>query len=732
MIYILLHILLIAFIFPNTTESDTISILIPEVEIYGGLNESAGSINISIIKEDKFTHNGNKNFENLIQSIGNLHYAGGTSRAKYFQLRGLGELSQFSGEGAPHFYVGYMIDNIDFSGIGMIGMLEDVKQIEIFKGPQSSIYGPNAMAGMINVVSNNPTKDKSLNISTNLYSNNGQSYSLSSSIPITKRLFSRFTLFKNYTDGFIKNVSDINNPKFNTNAKKESLFRTKLIYNPNAKLLLTLTIYHIDLNNKYDVWSPDNNGFITFSDFQGYDKQKTNAFSINSKFNLTNSTLTSITAYSDNKMGYSYDGDWGNIIYWEQDPYNWYKDNLDYFSEDVCIQTYGYYPCYYDYDFTDKTQRNRFSFSQEFRIKNNLKNNIILTSGIYYSKTKESDIRDGWIFAGAATNIHSIFDILNYAFYTQIAYPITKNLLISTTLRFDINDTKQDLNYASNDENWNTVHYFYNNEITDNNLIGGSIKINYQHTKTLIFNTFLSRGYKTSGINQTQYEEFDEKFRIYRSETCNNIEFGLNYIKNKYNFKISTFYMHRDNPQLRLAHQYTSDPTSFDYATYNAETAYHYGTEADFIINFSKFFKISQSFSLLETYVSKFKYRGTSYGNRELSHSPNHKYTLGIYYDFSKYINGLKIDIQSSYISNFYFEEQNDEQSNSYNLIDISLEYKYKNLTAALWSKNITNEKYAIRGYKFVLDPISEEGKSYKSFGNLRTTGITLSFNIED
>ena len=435
MIHIFLYILLITFIFPNTTESDTASILIPQVEIYGGLNESIGSTNISIIKEDKFNHNGNKNFENLIQSIGNLHYAGGTSRARYFQLRGLGELSQFSGEGAPHFYVGYMIDDINFSGIGMLGILEDIKQIEIFKGPQSSVYGPNAMAGTINLISNNPTEYKSLNINTTLYSNNGQSYSLSSSIPLTKKLFSRFTLLKNYTDGFIKNISDINNPQFNTNAKDESLLRSKFIYNPNSQSLLTLTIYHIDLNNKYDLWSPDNNGFTTYSDFQGYDKQKTNAFSINSKFNLTNSTLTSITAYSDNKIAYSYDGDWGNLNYWEEE-YDYYKDSPTYFNIIACENGYeGDFMCpseYYSYEFSDMTNRKRYSFSQEFRVKNNLKNNIMLTSGIYYSKIKEIDRRDGWLFAGAATNIYSIFDVLNYAVYTQVAYPITEKLLISS------------------------------------------------------------------------------------------------------------------------------------------------------------------------------------------------------------------------------------------------------------------------------------------------------------
>ena len=87
--------------------------------------------------------------------------------------------------------------------------------------------------------------------------------------------------------------------------------------------------------------------------------------------------------------------------------------------------------------------------------------------------------------------------------------------------------------------------------------------------------------------------------------------------------------------------------------------------------------------------------------------------------------------MDSNFIGAFYFEEQNDEQSDSYNLTDISLKYKYNNFIVSLWSKNITNEKYPIRGYSFVLDP-TYTIKSYQSFGNPRTTGITLSFNIED
>ena len=728
MIYILLQILLISFTFSSTSNSDTTSILISEIEIYGGINESSTSTNISIIKNNQFVTNGQKNFEDLIQSISNLHYAGGTSRARYFQLRGLGELSQFSGEGAPHFYVGCIIDNIDFSGIGMIGILDDMKQIEIFKGPQSSSYGPNAMAGVINFISNDPGEDKNLNINGSIYSNNSYSYAASSSLKLTNKVLSRFTLSHNYTDGFINNISNKN--QSDTNSKDESLFRMKFLYTPNKYSSILFTAYFVNLNNKYDIWTPDNNGFTTFSDFQGLDKQNSKALSIKSDYKLNNSILELITTYSYNTILYSYDGDWGNLNYWEEE-YDYYENSPTYFDDEACNDTYqGYLMCpdnYYPYAFTDVTNRIRKSYSQELRVKYNLRGNAILTSGLYYSQIKEHDKRDGWLFAGAATNINSIFDIANYALYTPISYPITNSLLISSTLRFDVNHTKQNLKYSYYDIFQNE----YENQIKDKNLIGGNIKINYQYNKSLILNAYISRGYKTSGINQTQYPDFDESFRIYDTESCNNLELGLNYNSKKYKLKLSSFYMERINPQLRLSHQYTNDPTSFDYATYNAKSAYHYGMEIAITARLSKFLTLSQSISILKTLVSGFEYQNNLYGDRELSHSPNQKYTSTLSYDFSKYITGLSLNAESNYVGEFYFEEQNNIKSKPYNLINMSLKYNYKNSTISLWVKNITNKKYAIRGYSFVLDP-TYTIKSYQSFGDLRSIGITVNFNIKN
>ena len=68
---------------------------IPEIEVYGGLSENHQSTNLEIINNKNFQIKGNQHFDNIINSISSLHFSGGTSRARYYQLRGLGELSQF-------------------------------------------------------------------------------------------------------------------------------------------------------------------------------------------------------------------------------------------------------------------------------------------------------------------------------------------------------------------------------------------------------------------------------------------------------------------------------------------------------------------------------------------------------------------------------------------------------------------------------------------------------------
>src|SRR6187549_1595932 len=100
---------------------------------------------------------GVQHFQDVLGLVPNLNWSAGTSRPRYFQLRGIGELSQW--QGAPNPSVGFLIDGIDFSGVGMPATLSDVERIEVLRGPQGTAYGANALAGLIAVSTRTPQRD---------------------------------------------------------------------------------------------------------------------------------------------------------------------------------------------------------------------------------------------------------------------------------------------------------------------------------------------------------------------------------------------------------------------------------------------------------------------------------------------------------------------------------------------------------------------------------------------
>ena len=280
------------------------------------------------------------------------------------------------------------------------------------------------MAGLISMRSVEPISHFESSIQTMIATENTRNIGISINTPLLKNLNTRISVFSSETDGFrenqYKNIT-------NSDGKSELLIRDKSTWLPFSFIQLDLTALYSEQNNKYDVWAPDNNkNLITYSDREGKDSQASRAFSLRTSVkDVAGFDLLSITTYSLNEMEHSYDGDWGNSELWSQDPYNF----------DSEIQGW-------EYDFFDKTIKNRTTVTEEFRIYRDLSNNSSLIVGTYVKFLSETDDASGYLFAGDASKYDGSFDINNIAGYMQYEQKLNHRFTLSLNTRFETNQIK--------------------------------------------------------------------------------------------------------------------------------------------------------------------------------------------------------------------------------------------------------------------------------------------------
>ena len=395
-----------------------------EVIVRSGLSEeSIQSLHssITVIKSNDIRQSGVKHFQGLTDQISNLNWAGGTSRPRYFQIRGIGENSHYFGEGPPNFSVGFVYDNIDLSGLGMVGFTHDISQIEVFKGSQSTIFGANSIGGFISVNSNNPTEKLEARFNSSMGSDGFYNVGATFNLSLSKKLGLRISSSKNYSNGFRENIF----LKSKTTNKRDEIFsKVKFYYKPLKNLSFLGTYIYVDQDNGYDAWAPDNNEkFTTYSDSLGFDSQLTRGLSLESNYQLFDDMkITSITSFSNVELNHSYDGDWANNDYW--------------------LNEHGFDPEleYYEYKFFDNNDRKRKNFTQELRT--SIRSLVL---GVYLKNLKEEDKASGYLYGGLATDSESMYNFLSSATYAQYEFMLTKKLKLKANIRYE----ESDISYES-------------------------------------------------------------------------------------------------------------------------------------------------------------------------------------------------------------------------------------------------------------------------------------------
>jgi len=231
-----------------------------EIVVVGGLRDEVlaeVAASVTVLDSRQIRAGGGNHFQDLLQAVPNLNWAGGTARPRYLQIRGIGERSQYAGEGAPNFSVGFIVDDVDLSGLGT-GLLFDIEQLEVFKGPQSSAFGPNAMAGLVHMKSTAPSSVAQRSMELALGGDGLLRLGGTVNVPLNERLALRVGYQWGRSDGFRDNAFL---ERSDTNARRESMLRLKVRYAAANGLLLLGTAFRADANNGYDVWAPDKDVF---------------------------------------------------------------------------------------------------------------------------------------------------------------------------------------------------------------------------------------------------------------------------------------------------------------------------------------------------------------------------------------------------------------------------------------------------------------------------------------
>ena len=665
-------------------------------------SESTNSL--TILQQNDIRDSGADHFNEIVDRISNLNWAGGTSRPRYFQIRGVGERSQYFGEGSPNFSIGYALDDIDLSGLGMLGQLFDLNQIEVFKGPQSSIFGSNTIGGLISLKSNNPSNKKTYRYSLIVGNDGKKGVNGLVNFKIIQNLLLRISSSYNYSNGFRKNnYFNVDN----SNKKDEIFVRAKLLFTPSKHFSLLGTVISSDFKNGYDVWAPDNNNrFLTYSDSEGEDSQNTNAGSLKLHYQFSNNFfIKAISSFSATKQVHSYDGDWANDEYW-----------LDQHGFDSNIEGWSY-------SFYDSNRRKRNNFSQEIRLSNQQH-----TFGGYFNKFNEKDEAQGYLFGGLADEAESEYEFQKVAVYFQSFFNINEAVKLDFSLRLE--------DYFYEYKGRAIDNYYYTNIPTVNfvqgkedrkPMLGYKIAFSYKHR--FFKNLFLSyaRGYKAGGANQEPF--LDVVNRPYGPEFLDNFEFGFKTVKEKYTMSFTGFYGLRTDQQVSVSSQQDlGNPNSFYFYTANSGKGFLKGFESELRYNLLSSFETIFSIGFLDTYVEKFSYQtsnGISYGgDRESAMAPQLTCSFGFRY----YLGDIFLASNTSYKSSYYFSDSHNNKSEAYALTNITLGQSFQRFDITLWIRNVFDEKYTTRGFYFGLIPPNYPDQLWKSYGDPRHFGITFDY----
>ncbi|MDX1705386.1 TonB-dependent receptor [Pseudidiomarina sp.] len=661
------------------------------------INQAATSV--SVLGRETIEERAAVHIEDVLNAIPNVNFSGGTSRARFIQIRGIGERSQFVDPINPS--VGLLIDGINYSGLGQAAQLFDISQVEVYRGPQSGRFGADGLAGMMVMETTRPGKELSgiWELGVGNYDELKGGVAVGGSLGALGQ--ARVSIYQHSDDGFTNNIY-LN--RDDTQQRDELTARFNLYSDLGNDWQLRTTLHALNQDNGYDAFSLDNNR-NTLSDQPGEDDLSSNAarFALSytglqhSELQLSYSTLSADSTYS-------YDEDWSYVGIapgWEYSSFDSYvRDRRDHTLEARWLSTAPM-------DFAG------------------VPTDWVL--GLYGYQRDEDLRRDffNWDLYTQATFLSS-YESDHTAIYGELTQHLSSSWQLVTGLRAE----RYENDYA--DSNGITAQ-------PEDTMWGGRISLSYMPDNNSLWYTTLARGYKPGGVNGaalgkakdqqlSEIEDFLLARATFAPELLSSLEVGykFNSDDDRLVLRSALFYHSRDDVQLK---SWINRQQSFVGYIENAASGEAMGAEVELSYQVSEPLRSFVNLGLLNTEIEGFVTEdGMDMSGRDQAHAPNYQVNAGFDYQLTE---TLQLTVQADAKDSFYYSNSHNQESDSMVLLHANLAWQLNNWQLSLWARNLTDEEYGIRGFYFGNDPrIGYEPELFEQFGEPRRFGVTASFRF--
>jgi iron complex outermembrane recepter protein len=417
--------------------------------------------------------------------------------------------------------VAIMLDGVPVpSDSDAANQLEDVKSIEVLKGPQATLGGRTAAAGIINIVTRGPTEQ--LTGDVGVTATNDHEYRFNGFVagPLTENLLGSLSVYDTKREFPITNIYNGENSD-----QENSGVRGKLLIKPNDSLDITLMGAYqksdsTGANFLYTYVTPGayillgatppplpppvlatlsqgavltgitpgkSNEFINTPVASGSDI-KDEMFSINIDYRLGDITLSSTTAYQ-RETQFNIQDLFVNSSYYS----NNFRDAFDAIIGPIPGSP-GTWADFFNFQTQDITINQT---SQEFRVASSPENAFNYVGGLFFSDSKVDMIATRTL-TPAATDYDVDSVTKTYDIYGRTTWRFAPATSLITGLRFN----HDDLRYTYDQLGDGTISTANS---ADNNTVVGDISLKQQITPNSMAYITYSRGYAPSVFNTGLY-----------------------------------------------------------------------------------------------------------------------------------------------------------------------------------------------------------------------------------